>query len=151
MGHDHGHAAGRAADRSRLRVVLAVTLAVMVVEVVGAVVTGSLALLADAGHMATDAAAVVLALGASYVATLRGGPRSTFGLHRAEILAAMVNALVLLVVCGYLAWAGISRLAEPIEEDAGPMALFAVVGLVADGGGVSSAPPPLRARRSPSV
>lgn len=132
-GHDHGgHAAGRAADRSRLRIVLAVTLTVMVVEVVGAVLTGSLALLADAGHMATDAAAVVLALGASYVATLRGGPRSTFGLHRAEILAAMVNALVLLVVCGYLAWAGISRLADPTEVDAGPMVAFALVGLVAN-------------------
>lgn len=133
-GHDHGsHAAGRAADRTRLKLVLTVTLSVMVVEVVGALVTGSLALLADAGHMATDAAAVVLALGASYVATLPGGPRSTFGLHRAEILAAMVNALVLLVVCGYLAWAGISRLADPTSVDAGPMVVFALVGLVANG------------------
>ena len=132
-GHDHGHAAGRAEDRSRLRIVLGVTLAVMALEVVGAVVTGSLALLADAGHMATDAAAIVLALGASYVATLRGGPRSTFGLHRAEILAAMVNALVLLVVCGYLAYAGISRLADPAHVDAGPMVAFALVGLVANG------------------
>src|SRR6188472_2380710 len=115
MGHDHGHAASRAEDRARLRVVLLVTACVMVLEVVGWLVTGSLALLADAGHMATDAAAVVLALGASYVATLRGGPRSTFGLHRAEVLAALVNAVVLLVVCGYLAYAGISRLADPEE------------------------------------
>src|SRR4051794_5851989 len=132
MGHDHGHAAGRAEDRSRLRVVLAVTLVVMAVEVVGAAVTGSLALLADAGHLGTDAAAVVLALGASYVASRGGGPRSTFGLHRAEILAAAVNALVLLVVCGYLVWAGISRLADPAEVDAGPMVAFAAVGLVAN-------------------
>src|SRR3954451_15538982 len=117
MGHDHGHAAARAEDRARLRVVLVVTACVLVLEVVGWLVTGSLALLADAGHMATDAAAVVLALGASYVATFRAGPRSTFGLHRAEILAALVNALVLLVVCGYLAWAGISRLADPTEVD----------------------------------
>ena len=131
-GHDHGHAAGRAEDRVRLRWVLGVTVVVLVVEVVGAFVTGSLALLADAGHMATDAAAVVLALGASYVASLRGGPRSTFGLHRAEILAAMVNALVLLVVCGYLAYAGISRLADPTSVDAGPMIAFAAVGLVAN-------------------
>src|SRR6478735_336542 len=131
-GHEHGHAAGRAADRSRLRVVLAVTLTVMVVEVVGAVVTGSLALLADAGHMATDAAAVVLALGASYVASRPAGPRSTFGLHRAEILAAMLNAVVLLVVCGYLAYAGVSRLADPTSVDAGPMIAFAAVGLVAN-------------------
>ena len=132
MGHDHGHATGRAQDRARLRIVLAVTLTVMVLEVVGALTTGSLALLADAGHMATDAAAVVLALGASYVATLPGGPRSTFGLHRAEILAALVNALVLLVVCGYLAWEGISRLADPQSVDAGPMVAFALVGLVAN-------------------
>src|SRR3954447_23354769 len=132
MGHDHGHAAGRAEDRARLRWVLGVTVAVLVLEVVGAFVTGSLALLADAGHMATDAAAVVLALGASYVASRGGGPRSTFGLHRAEILAAMVNAVVLLVVCGYLAWAGISRLADPQSVDAGPMVAFALVGLVAN-------------------
>ena len=132
MGHSHDHATGRAADRARLRLVLVVTVVVTALEVVGALVTGSLALLADAGHMATDAAAVVLALGASYVATFRGGPRSTFGLHRAEILAALVNALVLLVVCGYLAWAGISRLADPQEVDAGPMVLFALVGLAAN-------------------
>jgi len=112
--------------------VLAVTASVMVVEVIGAILTGSLALLADAGHMLTDAAAVVLALGASYVASRGGGPRSTFGLHRLEILAALVNALVLLVVCGYLAWAGISRLFDPAHVDGGPMIAFAAVGLVAN-------------------
>jgi cobalt-zinc-cadmium efflux system protein len=132
MGHDHSHAAGRAEDRGRLRLVLAITGVVLVVELVGAWVAGSLALLADAGHMATDAAAIVLALGASYLATYGGGPRSTFGLHRAEILAAMANALVLLVVCGYLAYAGIARLREPQSVDAGPMLGFASVGLVAN-------------------
>jgi cobalt-zinc-cadmium efflux system protein len=132
MGHEHSHAAGRAEDRARLRVVLTVTVSVMALEVVGALMTGSLALLADAGHMATDAAAVVLALGASYVAARGGGPRSTFGLHRAEILAALLNAVVLLVVCGYLAYAGITRLADPEPVDAGPMVLFALVGLVAN-------------------
>src|SRR3954465_7362271 len=133
MGHDHGHAAGRAEDRARLRFVLAVTVCVLGLEVVGWLVTGSLALLADAGHMATDAAAVVLALGASYVATLKGGPRSTFGLHRAEVLAALVNSVVLLVVCGYLLYAGISRLSPPEPVDAGLMVAFASVGLVANG------------------
>ena len=133
MGHDHGHAAGRAEDRGRLRIVLAVTLSVLVLEVVGWLVTGSLALLADAGHMATDVTAIVLALGASYVATRPAGPRTTFGLHRAEVLAALVNAAVLLVVCVYLAYAGISRLSSPEHVDAGPMVAFAVVGLVANG------------------
>ncbi len=132
MGHDHGHAAGRAGDRSRLRIVLAVTASVLVLEVVGWLVSGSLALLADAGHMATDAAAVVLALGASYVAGMSGGPRSTFGLHRAEVLAALLNSVVLLGVCAYLFWTGVSRLGEPQSVEAGPMVAFAVVGLVAN-------------------
>jgi cobalt-zinc-cadmium efflux system protein len=132
MGTGHGHASARAADRARLRWVLAVTGAVLVVELVGAWLSGSLALLADAGHMATDAGAVVLALGASYVAGLPGGPRSTFGYHRAEVLAALVNALVLLGVCVYLGYAGISRLADPAHVDADELVLFASFGLVAN-------------------
>ncbi len=131
-GHRHGHAAGRAADRARLRWVLAVTSGILVVELVGAWLSGSLALLADAGHMATDAGAVVLALGASYVAGLPGGPRSTFGYHRAEVLAALVNALVLLGVCAYVAYAGVSRLADPAHVDADELVLFASFGLVAN-------------------
>src|SRR3546814_9868325 len=107
-GHAHTHATGRAEDRKRLQIVLAVTATVMVVEVIGAFITGSLALLADAGHMATDAAAVPLALGASSVATLRPGPGATVGYQRAELLAALLNALCLLGVCGHLAYAGIS-------------------------------------------
>jgi cobalt-zinc-cadmium efflux system protein len=108
---------------------------VLVVELVGAWLASSLALLADAGHLATDAAAVVLALGASYVAARPAGPRSTFGYHRAEILAALANAVVLLVVCGYLAYAGIDRLRDPasVEVDAGLLIAFAAVGLVANG------------------
>ena len=135
-GHDHSHAVGRAEDRARLRLVLAVTSTVLVVELVGAWLAGSLALLADAGHMATDAAAIVLALGASYVASMKAGPRSTFGFHRAEILAAMLNALVLLVVCGYLAYAGVSRLVDPSgsDVDAVTLMLFAAFGLVGNAG-----------------
>lgn len=133
VGHGHGHAAGRAVDRSRLKVVLAVTLAVIVVELVGAWVSGSLALLADAGHMVTDAAAVALALSASYVATLPPTSRRTFGFHRAEILAALVNAVVLLGVCGYLAVEGVRRLVDPAEVETGPMLVFALVGLAANG------------------
>ncbi|WP_134768119.1 cation diffusion facilitator family transporter [Nocardioides sp. 1609] len=131
-GHGHGHAAGRAADRRRLRWVLGVTATVLVVEVVGALLTGSLALLADAAHMATDAGGVLLALGASYVASLPAGRRSTFGYHRAEVLAALLNALVLLGVCGYLVWAGVGRLFDPADVDAGGLVLFAAVGLVAN-------------------
>lgn len=131
-GHSHGHAAGREQDRSRLRLVLLVTGTVIVVELVGAWLSGSLALLADAGHMVTDAAAVALALSASYMASLPATSRRTFGYHRAEILAALANAVVLLVVCGYLAYEGISRLLHPAEVEAGTMLVFAAVGLLAN-------------------
>src|SRR5690349_22069156 len=95
-GHGHDHAAGRAQDRRRLLLVLLLTLAVVVVEVVGAVVSGSLALLADAGHMLTDAAGIVIALSASLLAARPVTARRTYGYHRAEIFAAVVNALILL-------------------------------------------------------
>ena len=132
MGVGHGHSASRAADRRRLRWVLVVTGTVLVVEVVGAGLTGSLALLADAAHMGMDAGAVVLALGASYVAARPGGSRSTFGYHRIEVVAALVNAVVLLGVCGYLAWSGISRLSDPPDVDGAGLVGFAAVGLLAN-------------------
>ena len=130
--HDHGHAAGRAEDRRRLRMVLLVTVLVAVVEIVGAWLSGSLALLADAGHMVTDATAIVLALSASLVAALPPTPRRTFGYHRAEILAAMVNALVLLGICGFLGYAGIRHLVHPGSVEAGQMTVFAAIGLAAN-------------------
>jgi cobalt-zinc-cadmium efflux system protein len=119
-------------DRSRLRLVLVVTLVVIVVEIVGALVSGSLALLADAGHVVTDAAAVGVALSASYVATLPATSRRTFGLHRAEILAALANALVLLGVCGWLGVVGVMRLFDPTPVETGPMLAYALVGLAAN-------------------
>lgn len=130
--HGHGHADGRATDRRRLLVVLAITGSVVVVEVVGAWVSGSLALLADAGHMATDAAGLLIALSASMLATRAPDPRRTYGYHRVEILAAGINAVVLLGVCGYLAYAGTRRLFDPTDVEAGQMLVFAAVGLVAN-------------------
>ena len=131
-GHGHAHAVGRAEDRHRLLLVLAVTAAVLVVETVGALVSGSLALLADAGHMLTDAAGIVVALLASLLASRPVSPRRTYGYHRAEILAAVVNALVLLGVCAYLAYAGTRRLVHPADVDAGQMLVFATIGLCAN-------------------
>jgi cobalt-zinc-cadmium efflux system protein len=131
-GHSAAHAVGRAADRRRLVLVLLVTATVVVVEAVGAWLSGSLALLADAGHMLSDAAGVVIALSASLIATRPVSPRRTFGYHRAEIFAAVVNALVLFGVCAYLAYAGTRRLVDPVDIDAGQMLVFAGVGLVAN-------------------
>ena len=132
QGHGHGHEAGRAADRSRLRWVLLVTGTVLVAQLVGAWLSGSLALLADAGHMMTDLAAVVIALSASHVASRPATARRTFGWQRAEILAALVNAALLLVVCAYLLVEGVRRLLEPAEVDAGLMLWFALAGLAAN-------------------
>jgi len=119
-------------DRARLWLVLTVTATVAVVELVGAWLSGSLALLGDAGHMLTDTASIVLALSASYVALLPASPRRTFGYHRAEILAALLNGLVLLGICGYLAYAGVRRLFDPVDVAAQQMLVFAVVGLAAN-------------------
>ena len=131
-GHDHGHASDRALDRRRLVLVLLVTATVVVVEAVGAWLSHSLALLADAGHMLTDAAGILIALSASLLATRPVSPRRTFGYHRAEILAAVFNALVLFGVCAYLAYAGTRRLVDPADVDAGQMLAFAGVGLVSN-------------------
>jgi cobalt-zinc-cadmium efflux system protein len=132
MGHGHGHdwAAGRAEDRRRLRLVLAITLTVLVVEVVGSLVSGSLALLADAGHMLTDSAAVAIALSASHLAALPPTGRRTFGFQRAEILAALANSVVLLALCGFLVVEGVRRLADPHPVDGGPMLVVAGLGLL---------------------
>lgn len=132
MGSGHGHAAGRAEDRARLRWVLALTATVLVAELVGAWWSGSLALAADAAHMAIDAGAVLLALAASYVAARPASVRRTFGLHRAEILAALVNAVVLLAVSAFLLVEGTRRLLDPPDVEAGPMLWFALAGLLAN-------------------
>lgn len=127
-----GHAHGRAADRDRLRKVLLLTVGVAALEIVGAWVSGSLALLADAGHLLTDAGALVLALAASLLATRPASVRRTFGYHRAEILAALLNAALLLGLCGFLAYEGVRRLREPAEVEGSSMLAFAVVGLLAN-------------------
>ena len=108
MGHGHSHAPATAggAHRRRLVVVLGLTLAVLAAEVVGAVLSGSLALLADAGHMATDAAGLALALAAVSLAQRPARGRRTFGWQRVEILAAVANGLLLLAVAGVRAGRG---------------------------------------------
>jgi cation diffusion facilitator family transporter len=132
MGHDHAAHAGTAgaAHRGRLTVVLVLTLAVLVAEVVGAVVSGSLALLADAGHMATDAAGIALALGAVTLAQRPARGRRTFGWQRVEILAAVANGLLLLGEAGYVLVEAVQRIREPVEVGSGLMLAVAGAGLV---------------------
>ncbi|WP_454049914.1 cation diffusion facilitator family transporter [Cellulomonas sp. Marseille-Q8402] len=135
-GHDHGVTAAQA-HRGRLVAVLAITLTVMVGEVVGGLLSGSVALVADAGHMLTDAAGVTLALVATSLAGRPATARRTFGWQRAEILAALANALVLVVVAVAAVVGGVRRVADPGEVEAGLMLGVAVVGLVANGVGLA--------------
>ncbi len=107
----------------------------MIVQVVGAVFTGSLALLADAAHMFTDASALVIALVASAVAARPADDRRTFGYQRAEVFGALINAVILIVLAVVVAVEGVSRLLDPGEAEVagGLMLAVAVVGLVANG------------------
>lgn len=103
----------------------------MVAEAVAGWLTGSLALISDAGHMATDGLGLGMALAAILAADKPGDqPRRTFGLYRSEILAALANAVLLFAVAGYVLYEAIQRLDSPPEILAGPMALVAVAGLV---------------------
>jgi cobalt-zinc-cadmium efflux system protein len=131
MGHGHTHATVTegGAQRHRLTVVLVLTLAVMTAEIVGALVSGSLALLADAGHMATDAAGIALALGAVSLAQRPARGRRTFGWQRAEILAAVANGLLLLGVAGYVLLQAVRRIGHPPEIDSALMLTVAAAGL----------------------
>jgi len=110
-------------------VVLAFTSLFMGVEVAGSLLTGSLALLADAGHMATDVAALALALGASLFSERGPSPRRSYGYYRAEILAALLSGVFLLLVVAYILYEASQRFVSPPPVRSGPMLVVAVVGL----------------------
>jgi cobalt-zinc-cadmium efflux system protein len=135
MGAGHDHGAGLStggAHRSRLLVVLALTTVVLVVEVIGARVTGSLALLADAGHMFTDVAGISLAVLAVTFAARPATPERSFGYYRLEILAAVVNAVLLLGIAVLVLVEAWRRWMDPPAVDGQVMLVFAAVGLVAN-------------------
>ena len=124
--HPHDH---RSASRRALTIVLLLTLVFTVVEVVGGVLTDSLALLADAGHMVSDVVALALALIALTLAQRPSSPRRSFGFQRAEILAAFVNGLALVLVSAWIVWEAIQRFDDPPEILGGWMLVVALVGL----------------------
>ncbi|MCI3270825.1 cation diffusion facilitator family transporter [Streptomyces cylindrosporus] len=139
-GHDHGHGhshapptgTAAAAYRGRLRVALSITLTVMVVEIVGGVLADSLALIADAAHMATDALGLGMALLAIHFANRPATGNRTFGYARAEILAALANCLLLLGVGGYVLYEAIQRFVTPADTEGGLTIVFGLIGLVAN-------------------
>lgn len=129
MGHNHSP---RSQGTTRLAVALAITVVVLVVEVFGAFLTGSLALLVDAAHMLTDAGGLALALFAANLANRPATSRRTWGFGRAEVLAATAQATLLLAVGVFVMVEGIQRLIDPPAIASGELLIFGVIGLVAN-------------------
>ena len=133
-GHSHGgregHSHGQGADRRALAVVFALTTGYLIVEVIGGLITGSLALLADAGHMLSDSVSLGLALFAVWIANKPATPNRSFGYKRAEILAALLNGVTLVAVSVWIFYEAIRRFSDPLEILGGWMLLVAVVGLL---------------------
>lgn len=133
MGHEHSHAP-TGANRARLLLAIGIIGGFLLVEVVGAVLSGSLSLLADAGHMFSDLAGLIIALVALLIAARPANERQTYGYQRAEVLAALFNGVVLTVVAVGVTVEGIRRLAEsgapPVQG--GTMLIVAALGLAAN-------------------
>lgn len=135
MGHDHVHsAAGK--NKRRLAIVLGLTTLYLVAEVVGGRLTGSLALLADAGHMLTDVAGLGMALLAIRFAEKEATPEHTYGYYRVEILAALTNAVILIGISFYVLYEAYERFCNPPEVQSTPMLLVALVGLAINVAGI---------------
>lgn len=147
-GHDHGHAHGEAhahdhgpgnhshapsvtaSNAKRIQWVFVITLGYAGVQAVGGWWSGSLALIADAGHMLSDAAALLLALIAYRIAARAPDKLRTYGFHRVRVLAALANGASLLLLVAWIVWEAVARFRQPTEVLAGPMLAVAVVGLL---------------------
>ena len=133
--HDHGlegHATAGGKHRKKLVLVLCITFSVFLIQVVGALISGSLALLADAGHMLTDATGVLIALIATFIAALPATSKRTYGLMRVEVLSAMINGIVLSVICIVIVTTAIQRIGSEVEIETGPMLIAAIGGAIAN-------------------
>ena len=127
MSHDHG-----TSNRRRLSIAIAIVAVVVGIELAGGLLSGSLALIADAGHMFSDLLGLIIALVALGIAARPATDRQTFGYQRAEVFGALANGLIVSAVAVYVAVEGVRRLFEPAPVDAVPMLLVAGLGLVAN-------------------
>ncbi len=129
MGHDHGHGVGHASERALL-IAFCISATILLAEVVGAVVTGSLALLVDAGHMVVDTGGLGIGLVATRLARRSPTTQRTWGFQRAEVLGATAQAAILLAVGVFVIISAIQRLFVPAEIHSGPLLVFGIIGLV---------------------
>lgn len=130
MSGEHSHALPKTQNQKYLLIALALTSTFLIAEVIGGIVTGSLALLSDAAHMLTDASALAISLAAMRIAKRKADARRTFGYHRFEILAAAFNAIMLFLVAIYILYEAYLRLKSPPEIQSTGMLVVAVIGLV---------------------
>ncbi|TVX91975.1 cation diffusion facilitator family transporter [Paenibacillus agilis] len=131
-GHDHGHSHGRGANKKALLWSLIIIFVFLIVEVVGGVITNSLALLSDAGHMLSDASSLLLSLIAMIFAARKPSPKKTYGFYRFEILAALINGITLVIISGVILWEAYERLINPQEVASLSMMGIAFAGLLAN-------------------
>jgi cobalt-zinc-cadmium efflux system protein len=130
-GHHH-HDLGREGNKKGLTIALLITAGIMLLEFFGGLITHSLALLSDSGHMLSDASSLVLSLVAIWFATKPASPSKTYGFYRFEILAALFNGVTLFVIAGFIIWEAIERFYNPPTVASGSMMLIAFVGLFAN-------------------
>lgn len=129
--HDHSSPVAKG-NAARLGWTLAVISVFLVIEVIGGILTGSLALLADAGHMLTDVASLLIAIFAQRLALRPASSRHSFGLLRAEVMGALINGATLVAIVGWIFWEAYQRMREPPEVIGGLMMAIAAAGLVAN-------------------
>jgi cobalt-zinc-cadmium efflux system protein len=130
--HGHGHHHHGPSNKTGLLIALVITAGIMILEFVGGLVTNSLALLSDSGHMLSDAGALALSLAAMWFAAKPASKSRTYGFHRFEILAALLNGVALFVIAAFIVAEAIKRFAEPPTVASGSMMLIAVIGLLAN-------------------
>ncbi len=134
-GHLHGHHhsdGNREGNKRGLTIALLITAGIMILEFAGGLVTNSLALLSDSGHMLSDASSLALSLVAMWFAAKPASPNKTYGFYRFEILAALFNGVTLFVVAGFIIWEAFQRFDSPPEVSSLSMILIASVGLIAN-------------------
>jgi len=137
--HDHNnHRSGldqyRDKNRIGLTTALIITAGIMLVEFFGGLITNSLALLSDSGHMLSDVSSLFLSLVAVWFASKPPSPKKSYGYYRFEILAALFNGVTLFVIAGFIVWEAYGRLLEPPVVASGSMVVIAIIGLLANAG-----------------
>lgn len=132
QGHTHSHGISREGNKKGLTIALVTTAAIMIVEFFGGLITNSLALLSDSGHMLSDVSSLALSLMAMWFASKPPSPKKTYGFYRFEILAALFNGATLFIIAGFIIWEAYQRLSAPPTVSSGTMMAIAAIGLAAN-------------------